>query len=94
MIEPAEDVTGAKKIGEVVTEILEYTPGKFHVEKYVRPKYALPNEGGIVIGELPSLPMPKGNAGPGLLAHLLISKFVFFFLCCCFCLYILSYHSL
>jgi len=75
IIEPAEDITGARKIGEVVTEILEYTPGKFYVEKYVRPKYVIPKEERIVIGELPSLPIPRGNAGPGLLAHLLISKF-------------------
>lgn len=76
IIEPEENITGARKIGEVVTEILEYTPGKFYVERYVRPKYVLPKEGKIVIGELPSLPIPRGNAGAGLLAHLLISKFV------------------
>lgn len=76
IIEPAEDITGARKIGEVVTEVLEYTPGKFYVEKYVRPKYVFPKEEKIVIGELPTLPIPRGNAGPGLLAHLLISKFV------------------
>jgi len=76
IIEPEEDITGARKIGEVVTEVLEYTPGKFYVERYVRPKYVLSKEGGIVIGELPSLPIPRGNAGAGLLAHLLISKFV------------------
>lgn len=76
VIEPREDITGARKIGEVVTEILEYTPGKFYVQKYVRPKYVLPTGERIVIGELPSLPIPRGNAGSGLLAHLLISKFV------------------
>ena len=76
IIEPQEDITGARKIGEVVTEVLEYTPGKFYVEKYVRPKYVFPKEERIVIGELPSFPIPRGNAGPGLLAHLLISKFV------------------
>jgi len=76
IIEPQEDISGARKIGEVVTEILEYTPGKFYVEKYVRPKYVLPKEERIVIGELPSFPIPRGNAGAGLLAHLLISKFV------------------
>ncbi|TFG89499.1 MAG: IS66 family transposase [Candidatus Atribacteria bacterium] len=74
-IEPEENVTGAKKIGIEVTEILEYTPGKFYVVAYNRPKYALPEDKGIVIGNLPSLPIPRGNAGPGLLAHLLISKF-------------------
>lgn len=76
IIEPEEDITGARKMGEVVTEILEYTPGKFYVEKYVRPKYVLPKEEKIVIGALPSFPIPRGNAGAGLLAHLLISKFV------------------
>ena len=76
IIEPEEDITGAKKIGEVVTEILEYTPGKFFVERYVRPKYVFSKEDKIVIGELPSFPIPRGNAGAGLLSHLLISKFV------------------
>jgi transposase len=76
IIEPEEDITGARKIGEVVTEVLEYTPGKFYVERYVRPKYLLPKEDKIVIGDLPSFPIPRGNAGAGLLAHLLISKFV------------------
>jgi transposase len=76
VIEPAEDVTGARKIGEVITEVLEYTPGKLYVTRYVRSKYALLDEKGIVIGQLPSLPIPRGNAGAGLLAHLMISKFV------------------
>jgi transposase len=76
IIEPEEDITGARKMGVVVTEILEYTPGKFYVEKYIRPKYVFPKEEKIVIGALPSLPIPRGNAGAGLLAHLLISKFV------------------
>jgi transposase len=75
IIEPEEDTTGARKVGEVVTEVLEYTPGKIYVERYVRPKYVFPKEERIVIGELPSLPIPRGNAGPGLLAHLLVSKF-------------------
>jgi len=76
VIEPDEDVTGAKRIGEVITELLEFTPGKFYVVKYIRPKYALGEDKGIVIGELPSLPIPKGNAGPGLLSHMVISKYV------------------
>ena len=76
IIEPEEDTAGARKIGEVVTEVLEYTPGKFYVERYIRPKYVFPKEERIVIGDLPSFPIPRGNAGAGLLAHLLISKFV------------------
>lgn len=76
IIEPEDDITGAKKIGEEITEVLEYTPGKLYVNKYIRPKYVLPEEKGIVIGMLPSFPIPRGNAGPGLLAHLIISKYV------------------
>jgi transposase len=76
VIEPQQDVTGARKIGETITEVLEYKPGMLYVTQYVRPKYVLPNEAGIVIGQLPSLPIPRGNAGAGLLAHLIVSKFV------------------
>jgi len=42
VINPRGDISGAKKIGEEITEILEYTPGKFYVGKYVRPKFLLP----------------------------------------------------
>lgn len=73
-IEPENLVEGAKKIGEAITEILEYNPGRLYVKKYVRPKYVQQEQ--IVIAQLPTLPIPQGNAGPGLLAHLLISKFV------------------
>lgn len=78
-IEPERLVEGARKIGEAITEILEYNPGRLHVKRYVRIKYVQPGTGReeeIVIGALPTLPIPQGNAGPGLLAHLLISKFV------------------
>lgn len=73
VIEPEKLREDAKKIGEAITEILEYNPGKLFVKKYVRPKYVQQEK--IVIGPLPTLPIPQGNAGPGLLTHLLISKF-------------------
>ena len=76
IIEPEEDIIEAKKIGEIVTEVLENVPGKFYVERYRRPKYVLPAEEKNVVAELPTFPIPKGITGPGLLAHLLISKFV------------------
>jgi transposase len=76
VIEPVEDVSGGVKIGEVITEVLDYKPGKLFVTRYVRSKYALPDDQGIVIGQLPSLPIPRGNVGSGLLAQLAISKFV------------------
>ena len=77
-IEPAKLEEGAVKIGQEVTEILEYTPAQLYVRKIIRPKYAFPKSKteGIVIGELPSLPIPKGNAGASLLAHIMVSKYV------------------
>jgi transposase len=76
IIEPADKIEGAKKIGEEITEVLEYKPGKLYVNRYIRPKYVMPENKGIIIGELPSMPIPKGNAGPGLIAHITVSKFV------------------
>ena len=64
------------KIGEEVTELLEIKPLTVFVRRIVRPKYALPKEQGVVIAELPSLPIPKGNASASLIAFILISKFV------------------
>ena len=64
------------KIGEEVTELLEIKPLTVFVRRIIRPKYALPKEQGIIIAELPSLPIPKGNAASSLLAFILISKFV------------------
>ncbi|WP_154856408.1 IS66 family transposase [Cyclobacterium xiamenense] len=78
-IEPEGLDSGAKKIGESITEILEYTPGKIFVKQYIRPRYVQTDSCGdqtLRIGKLPSLPIPQGNAGPGLLAHLMISKFI------------------
>ena len=77
VIEPTEDLTGAIKIGEEITEILDYKPGRLFVKKFIRPKYKMPEvENVIVIAELPSLPIPRGNAGAGLLSHILVSKYV------------------
>ncbi len=76
IIEPKHIEEGAVKIGEEVTELLEITPLSVFVRRIVRPKYALPEEKGVVIAELPSLPIPKGNASASLLAFILISKFV------------------
>ena len=75
-IEPGALAEGAKKIGEEITELLEYNPAKLFVRRIVRPKYVAPGKEGVAIAELPTLPLPKSNAGPGLLAHILVSKFV------------------
>ena len=54
IIEPTEDVTEWKIIGQEITEELERTPGKLFVRQYVRNKYLKPDGEAIVTGELPS----------------------------------------
>jgi transposase len=75
-IDPDSSVSGLKKIGEEITEELEYEPGTMYVVQYIRSKYAKPDNSGVLIGQLPYRPIDKGIAGPGLLSHVLISKFV------------------
>lgn len=75
VIEPENIPEGAVRIGEEVTEKIEYTPGEVYVHRTVRPKYALPQSGGILIADLPSQVLPRSNAGASLLAHLLVSKY-------------------
>jgi len=75
VIEPKEDMSGWRKIGEEITEELDRIPGKLFVRQIVRPKYANPNGEGVVIADLPSRPIDKGIAGPGLLAQIIIDKY-------------------
>ena len=79
VIEPDDIPEGAKKIGEAVTELLDYTPAILYVRRIVRPKYLIGStdeKTDIAIASLPTLPIPKGNADAGLLAYILTSKFV------------------
>jgi len=76
IIEPAEVTEGCKKIGEEITEELEYEPGKLFVNRYVRPKYVQANNQGIVIAPIIDRPLPKAIVGPGLLAQIIIDKYV------------------
>jgi len=76
IIEPAEDTSSCKKMGEEITEVLEYQPGELFVKKYIRNKYAKQNNEGVMIGELPARPLEKAMAGEGLLAQIIIDKYV------------------
>lgn len=78
---PEGDLTDYKKIGEEVTEVLEYEAPKFYVRKIVRPKYAKNNSStssaSVIIAQLPTLPIAKGMAGASLLAYILTEKFIY-----------------
>jgi transposase len=75
IIVPAQDIEGCKKIGEEVTEELEYEPGKLFVNCYVRLKYAKADNEGILIAPMMERPLPKAIAGAGLLAQIVIDKY-------------------
>jgi transposase len=64
-----------KLLGEDVSEILEYVPARFKVIRQVRPKLSCACCERIVQAEAPSRPIERGVAGPGLLAHVLVSKY-------------------
>ena len=76
IIEPKGITSNHKKIGEEITEILEMVPSKLYVRKIIRPKYINVETEKIIVADLPSLPIPKGNAGASVLAHINVSKFV------------------
>ena len=64
-----------RQIGEDVCEMLEHVPEQFKVIRIVRPKLACERCERIVQQSAPSRPIARGMAGPGLLAHILVSKY-------------------
>lgn len=76
IVEPDDLPEGSVKIGEEVTDVLEYKPCELYIERTIRPKYSLGREAGVVIADLPARPIEKCMAGSGLLAQLLVDKFV------------------
>jgi transposase len=64
-----------RALGEDVTEVLDYVPGSFRVTRHVRPKLSCRSCEGIAQAPAPSLPVERGLAGPGLLAHVLVAKY-------------------
>jgi len=63
------------KLGEDVSEMLEYVPPSFVVIRHVRTKLSCTKCDCIVQAEAPSRPIARGVAGLGLLAHVLVSKY-------------------
>ena len=64
-----------RKLGEDVTEVLEYVPASFKVIRHVRPKLSCRDCEAIVQAPMPSMPIERGRPGPGLLAHMLVAKY-------------------
>lgn len=63
------------RLGEDVSETLEYVPSRFKVIRTVRPKLSCACCSRILQEAAPNRPIARGLAGPGLLAHVLVSKY-------------------
>lgn len=76
---PDADVSGLRKIGDDITEILDCTPGELFVKQYIRPRYVQPlsdTNDTIITASLPGRLLEKCMAGEGLLAQIISDKYV------------------
>ena len=81
IVEPAPCVCGKcggarlRKLGEVVSKTLECEPRRWKVIERVREKFSCRDCEAISEPPAPSHPIPRGFAGPSLLAMILVGKF-------------------
>ena len=64
-----------KRIGEDVSEKLDYTPGVFTVERHIRGKWVCDQCETLIQAPVPAQVIDKGIPTAGLLAHVMIAKF-------------------
>ena len=64
-----------ERIGEDVSEKLDYTPGVFTVEQHVRGKWACRQCETLIQAPVPAQVIDKGIPTAGLLAHVMVAKF-------------------
>jgi len=76
VLEPEEDISTMRKVGEEVTEELDLEPARLFIRRYIRPRYVSAEES-FHIAELPARPIEKGIPGPGLLSQIIVDKFVY-----------------
>lgn len=64
------------RIGQDDSEQMEFIPAALYIIRHVRPKYACPAcHDGVVQAPMPAMPIERGAVGPGLLAHIITSKY-------------------
>jgi transposase len=68
-----------KRIGEEVTEVIERRPASVVVARIIKPKFVRTDNGDsektqVLVGSTPELPIPRGLAGPGMLADTLVKR--------------------
>ncbi len=76
IIEPQADVSGLRRLGEEITEELDYEPGRLFVRRIIRPKYVSKDNQSFIIAPMVERPLPKAIAGAGLLAQVIIDKYI------------------
>jgi len=79
VLQPDIDVSGLKKIGDDITEVLDLIPAELYVKQYIRPKYVQPagqESNTVITASLPGRIMEKCMAGEGLLAQIVVDKYV------------------
>jgi transposase len=64
-----------RRIGADVTETLDYVPGRFKVVRHVREAFSCRLCETVLQTPAPYHTIARGRAGPGLLAHIMVSKF-------------------
>lgn len=63
------------KNGATVTEVLDYVPASFRAVRHVQPRFVCKGCDSPLNAPMPSLPIARGKPGPGLIAHVLTSKY-------------------
>jgi transposase len=68
-----------ERIGQEVTEVLERRPASLVVARVIKPKFVRKDrvrgdETEVFVGQTPELPIPRGLAGPGLLADTIVKR--------------------
>lgn len=64
-----------RKLGEDVSEMLDFIPGYFKVIRHVRPKLSCGRCSRVIQEPAPSRPIERGMPSPGLLAQVVVAKY-------------------
>lgn len=64
-----------QRVGEDISEKLDYTPGVFTVEQHIRGKWACRQCETLIQAPVPAQAIDKGIPTAGLLAHVMVAKF-------------------
>src|SRR5438477_4472664 len=64
-----------RRIGEEITETLDYVTGRFKVIRHIREKLSWRACDTVIAAPTPDHAIARGRAGAGLLAHIVVSKY-------------------